>query len=143
MRKKYKQGIYNPQHPEKYKGSTPVVWRSGLERRLMVWLDANPNIITWGSESVVVPYISPKDGKTHRYFIDFVFSLRKNNEIKKYIVEVKPSKQCKPPRRRKNQKSFLYENMQYAVNQQKWKSATQWAEAHGYKFLIFTEKHLK
>lgn len=142
MQKKYRQGIYNPQHPDKYKGSTPIIWRSSLELKLMKWLDANSNIVSWGSESVVVPYISPKDGKAHKYFIDFVFSIRKNNKIEKYIVEVKPSKQTKPPRRRKNQKSYLYENMQYAINQQKWTSAKKWAEKNGYKFVIFTEKHL-
>jgi len=141
--KKYRQGTYEPQHPEKYRGSLPCIYRSSLEMKLMQWLDANSNILSWGSESVVLPYISPKDGKCHKYFVDFVFSIKKGNEIKKYLVEVKPSKQCNPPTRRKNTKSFLYENMQYAVNQQKWKSATEWAEKNGYKFIIFTEKHLK
>lgn len=143
MRKKYRQGIYSPQHPEKYKGSTPIIYRSGLELKVMRWFDDNSNIISWGSESVVVPYVSPKDGKVHKYFLDFVFSIRKNGEIKKYIVEVKPSKQTVAPKPRKNKKSFMYESMQYAVNTSKWKSAAEWANKNGYKFVIFTEKHIK
>lgn len=141
--KKYKQGIYTPLHKEKYKGSTPIIYRSGLERTVMAWLDNNSKVVSWGSESVVIPYIHPNDGKAHRYFVDFDFKMKRGNEIKKYLIEVKPSKQTLPPKQRKNQKSFLYESNQYRINSSKWKSAREWCNKHGYEFLIFTEKHLK
>ena len=130
-------------YPEKYKGSMPIIYRSGLECQLMRYLDENSKVKSWGSESIVIPYIHPKDGKPHRYFVDFNFTMLINNEIKKYLVEVKPSKQCSPPKQRKNKKSFIYESTQYAINTQKWKSAREWCKKHGYEFLIFTEKHLK
>ena len=142
--KKYKQGVYSPMHPDKYKGSFPIIYRSSLELKAFRFLDENTNVLSWGSESVVIPYIHPKDGKLHRYFVDLNFTMkRKNGEIGKYLVEVKPSKQCAPPKPRKNKKTLLYEQTQYAINSQKWKYAKDWCKKHGYEFLIFTEKHLK
>ena len=35
----YKQGIFKPTNPLKYKGSFPVVYRSGLELQVFRWMD--------------------------------------------------------------------------------------------------------
>jgi len=148
MRKnpKYTQGIYTPLNPQKYKGTYPIVYRSGLELKSFRYLDKNPNVLTWGSESVVIPYVSPADGKMHRYFVDLVAALRdvKNNCIKKLLIEVKPEKQTIPPipSNRKKQSTMLYEKYQYAVNMAKWDAARRWAKEKGYVFLILNEKHL-
>lgn len=142
-RKKYKQGIYTPIHQEKYKGSLPCIYRSGLELKVMQWLDSNSRVIKWGSESVVIPYLHPSDNRMHRYFVDFNFTIQRNDGIKKYLVEVKPSSQCRPPKKRKNSSTFLRESVTYTINQCKWQAATAWAGSHGYEFVIFTEKHLK
>ena len=140
---KYKQGIFKPVNESKYKGSMPVIYRSSLELKLMCWLDNNDKITSWGSESIVVPYISPKDNRTHRYFVDFNFTIiRNNNEVKKYLVEVKPASQTKPPKQKKNTKTYIYESVQYAVNSAKWEAAQIWCKKHGYEFVIFTEKHI-
>jgi len=142
---KYSQGIYTLRFPEKYKGSTPVVYRSGAELRVMKYLDSSANITMWGSESVVVPYISPVDGRLHRYFIDFVAHCRmKDGTLRKLLIEYKPEKQTKPPEvtNRKKQSTMLYERYHWGINQAKWSAATQWAKSKGYQFIVLTEKHL-
>lgn len=144
--KKYVQGIFNPKNPQKYKGSIPIIFRSRLELLSMRYLDNNPNILTWGSESVVVPYQSPVDGKIHRYFVDLVAALKsKDGKIKKLLIEVKPERQTRPPEisSRKKQKTMLYEKYQWALNQAKWDAARAWANSKGYIFIILNEKHLK
>jgi hypothetical protein len=117
-----------------------------LELKSFRYLDKNPNVLSWGSESVVVPYISPADGKMHRYFVDLVAELKdhKNNCIKKLLIEVKPEKQTKPPivSNRKKQSTMIYEKYQYAINMAKWDAAKKWATTKGYIFLILNEKHL-
>ena len=68
----------------------------------MVWCDKNENVLQWGSEEIVIPYISPVDRRVHRYFPDFYVKAKTRDErIKKYIVEVKPEKQCQAPKRPK------------------------------------------
>ena len=70
----------------------------------MVWCDKNENVLQWGSEEIVIPYISPVDRRVHRYFPDFYVKAKTRDErIKKYIVEVKPEKQCQAPKRPKRQ----------------------------------------
>lgn len=108
-------------------------------------LDNNPNILTYGSESIVLPYTSPLDGKLHRYFVDMVATLRdKNGNIKKLLIEVKPYKQLSPPvfSNRKSQSTLLYENKQYALNMAKFSAAKQWCKKNNYTFLILTEREI-
>jgi hypothetical protein len=140
----YKQGIFYPLSKEKYKGSTPIVYRSSLELKVFRWLDRNTNIISWGSESVVIPYISPVDNKLHRYFVDANIVLKEDNTIQKYLIEIKPAAQVLPPTKsnRKSPKTILYENVTYSINQAKWAAAREWCKKHNYKFLIITEKHI-
>jgi hypothetical protein len=141
----YTQGIYQPLNPLKYKGSIPIIYRSKLELISMRYLDKNNNILTWGSESVVIPYQSPKDGKVHKYFVDLVASLKdKTGKIQKLLIEVKPEKQTRPPTitNKKKQSTMLYEKVTWAVNQAKWDAARQWCKKNGYTFLILNEKHL-
>jgi len=47
----------------------------------MNWLDKNPDIISWASEEMIVPYISPVDGKWHRYFPDFLVKVRTKDGV--------------------------------------------------------------
>lgn len=144
--KKYVQGIFHPKNPQKYKGSIPIIYRSGLELSSFRYLDNNSNVISWGSESVVIDYISPKDGKPHKYFVDLVARLkRKDGTTQTLLIEVKPEKQTVPPidSKRKKPSTMLYEKIQYAVNIAKWTSAKAWADKNGMIFLILNEKHLK
>lgn len=145
MTKKYVQGVYGSLNPKKYKGSLPIIYRSSLEKKIFYLLDTNKNIIQWGSESIVVPYVSPVDNKIHRYFVDLYFKYKdSNNNIVNYLVEIKPFKQTLRPVKtpRKRQKTFLTESYQWAVNQAKWEAATQWANKKGYVFKVITEKDM-
>ena len=70
--------------------------------------------------------------------------LRERDRKVKYLVEIKPFTQTQRPvmRGRKKQSTLLHEQVTYDINQAKWKAAKQWAEDHGYNFLILTEKEL-
>ena len=104
----------------------------------MVYCDLNENILEWGSEEIAIPYRSPVDRKIHRYFPDFYVKLKETTgKIKKYIIEVKPKKQLKPPTKPKRKtKSYLYEAYEYARNQAKWKAATEYCKDRLYEFKV-------
>ena len=68
--KRFRQGIFNPTNPKKYVGKNNPIYRSGWELKFFRWADLNENILAWGSENIVIPYLNPLDGKVHRYFVD-------------------------------------------------------------------------
>ena len=88
--------------------------------------------------------MSPVDNRTHRYFVDFVLKVKdKNGDLKTWMVEVKPKKQTKPPEVKKRvTKQYITEVTTWAVNEAKWKAATEYCADRGWKFVIFTEDHL-
>ena len=139
-------GTYKPVNPKKYRGNpNQVIYRSLWERKLMVYCDHNDAVLEWGSEEVIIPYLSPWDGKIHRYFPDFYMKVRQSDEtIKKFIIEVKPKAQCKPPVKNPNRKTrrWFKEVETWGVNQAKWKSATEYCNDQGMEFKILTEDHL-
>ena len=142
---RYYQGIYKPVHSEKYIGKKLPYYRSGLELKVFKMLDFNSNVKKWGSESVVIPYISPIDNKPHRYFIDFVILLKdKNDKDIKLLVEIKPFNQTIPPKTssKKKKSTVIYENYQYQTNLAKWDAAKNWASKKGFIFLVLTERDL-
>lgn len=138
----YKQGLFTPTHPEKYKGRVDsIIYRSGWEKRFQHWADSNQSVIEWSSEEIVIPYICGTDGKKHNYYPDFLMKIvDKNGVIKTYLVEIKPLNQCNPPR--KNSKRYLNEALTYIKNSAKWKYARVYAEARGWEFIVLTEKDL-
>jgi len=138
-------GKYKVRAPYKYKGNpTKVIYRSLWELKFMTYCDTNINILEWGSEEVYMWYRSPVDNRPHRYFPDFYIKVReKDGTIKKYIIEVKPQRQTKPPARPKRQtKGYLREAFEYAKNQAKWKAANEWCLDRGFEFKVITEKEL-
>lgn len=140
---KYRQGVYTPVNQEKFIGQS-AIYRSGLELKFFKFCDNNINVIKWGSENVIVPYISPIDTKVHRYFIDNYVVIQEGEKITKYLIEIKPYKQTLPPvTKYKKQQHLIYEQKQYIVNQAKWESARQFCKKNGLTFLIITEKELR
>lgn len=137
-------GKFKPKNPQKYKGDpNNIIYRSTWEIKVMNYLDQNPNVIWWGSEELVIPYISPVDKKKHRYFPDFIAKMRKSDgTVMTYIIEVKPDKQTRPPTQKRKTKSFLQETITYEVNKAKWFAAEEFCKDHGWEFKILTEKHL-
>ena len=142
--KTYK-GRFRATNPKKYKGDiSNIVYRSLWELRFMKWCDTETSVEEWGSEIVVVPYISPVDRKVHRYFVDFYIKVRdKHGILQKYLVEIKPERFTKPPEiPKKKTKAFIDEVFQYGVNDAKWKAAFEYCQDRNMKFVILTEKDL-
>lgn len=140
---KFKQGIFRPNHPEKYKGTQPILYRSSYELKYMRWCDYNPAVISWGSESIIIPYQNPLTGRVSRYFVDSNITLKtKDGTLKKYLIEIKPSIQTMPPKPGKNTKALLKRQAEYVKNRAKWEAAMAWSKKKGYEFTILTEKHL-
>jgi len=138
-------GRYIPTYPKKYKGDpSNIIYRSLWERKFMVYCDRNNRILEWGSEEFFIPYRSPLDGKVHRYFPDFYVKVRtKQNTIKKWVVEVKPKAQTRPPRTpRRKTKKYITEVRNYAINDAKWKNAIEFCKDRNMEFIIITEDEL-
>ena len=110
----------------------------------MVYCDLNENILEWGSEEIVLPYRSPIDNKIHRYYPDFYIKVKeRNGKIKKYIIEIKPKKQCVEPKvQKKKTKSYIYEVYEFARNQAKWKAAREFCADRMWEFKVLTEDEL-
>ena len=142
---KYHQGRFHPQNPQKYKGDVNnIIYRSSWELKFMQWCDRNENIMEYGSEEFWIPYVSPVDNRVHRYFPDFIIKVKESNEeIKTYVIEVKPKRQTVPPKQKSRvTKSYLYEVQTYAVNQSKWNAADEWCKDHRLEFKVITENEL-
>ena len=139
-------GRYFPSNPKKYKGNpNQIIYRSLWERKVMVYCDKNDAILEWGSEEIIVPYLSPWDGRIHRYFPDFYMKVRQaDGSTKKFIIEVKPKSQCKQPVKNPKRRTTKWFNevKTFAINQAKWKSAREFCEDKGMEFKIFTEDHI-
>jgi len=145
MAKQFYKGKFKPTNISKYVGDVHgIIFRSSWELRFMKWCDSNPSIIEWGSEIAVIPYVSPLDKKIHRYFVDFYIKVKASNgQIQKYLIEIKPDSQTKPPTiPAKKTKRFVDEVFQYGVNSAKWKSAKEFCDDRGWKFMVLTEKEL-
>ena len=145
-KQKYK-GKFTPENPSKYAGDTSnIIYRSGWERRCMKFFDNNPSILQWASEEVVIPYYDTATKKVRRYFPDFLIKVRdKNGQEKTHLIEVKPSKDMRPPVGGKGKKksTVLYEMKTYQMNRDKFASARKWCDDRNIIFDIWTEKHLQ
>jgi len=136
---------YKPDNPKKYKGDyNNIICRSSWERKFCRWCDLTESVLEWGSEEFWIPYKSPVDNRTHRYFPDFIIKVKDNSGVvKTMVIEVKPQKQTTEPKKRSRvTKSYLYECKTFAVNQAKWKAASEFCKDRLIEFKIITEKEL-
>lgn len=140
---KYKQGYFQPKHPEKYIGDvTKIVYRSSWELEVHKFFDNNPRILHWGSEEIAIPYYNPVKKRMANYYPDYFCEyITKDGEIIKEIVEVKPLHQTKQSRSR-NPRTKLFEDLTMAVNAAKWEAAQQWCSKRGLVFRILTERSI-
>lgn len=139
------QGFFKPKNPSKYIGDpTNIVYRSSWELKLMLYLDTHKDIIEWGSEEIIIPYISPLDNKVRRYFPDFIIKkINRDGKKETALIEVKPAAQTKPPpKQEKITKRYITEVRTWGVNEAKWKAAEEYCKDRNWKFYIFTEKEL-
>ena len=138
-------GLYKPLYPKKYRGNpSRIVYRSLWEKKYMKYCDHTTSILEWGSEEIIIPYRSPIDNRVHRYYPDFYIKvLEKSGRTSKYIVEIKPKKQTKPPYGKdKRTVAYKREALTFAKNRAKWNAAEDFCEDRQMKFLILTEDHL-
>ena len=138
-------GKYQPKNTQKYVGDVNnIIYRSLWERRFMKYCDHNQNILEWGSEELALPYRSPIDGRIHRYFPDFYIKVKESTgQIKKYLIEVKPKRQTvEPAVQKRKTKQYIYEVVEYAKNQAKWKAAKDFCKDRLWEFKIITEDDL-
>ena len=141
----YKQGVYIPANVAKYKGDhRNIFYRSSWEQKFMKYCDTHPHILEWGSEEIWIPYKNPLTRRASKYYPDFYIKVRdKDGRLKKYIIDIKPVKQTKPPiKSKKANKQYLYEANTYAKNQAKWDAARKYCKKRQAEFLVFTEKEL-
>tara|TARA_A100000164_G_C21943203_1_gene791926 strand:+ start:1144 stop:1581 length:438 start_codon:yes stop_codon:yes gene_type:complete len=138
-------GRYRPSNITKYRGDyRNIIYRSSWEKIFMRYCDKNDNIIEWGSEEVIIPYRSPLDNRLHRYFPDFYIKVKDlSGAPKKYIIEIKPKRQCTEPKIQKTKsRKYVREVMEYAKNQAKWDAAKDWCADRRMEFKVLTEDNL-
>jgi len=142
--KTYK-GIFRAKNPAKYRGDhTNIVYRSRWELVLMMQLDKHPDVLSWSSEEVIIPYRSPIDNRYHRYFPDFLVKKRnKDGKIETVLIEVKPKAQTMPPKKQKQKsKRYITEVQTWGVNEAKWNAAEEYCKDRKWSFMIMTEDEL-
>jgi hypothetical protein len=138
-------GRYPVQNYDKYIGNAQqVFYRSMWELKFMKWCDQNPAVLEWGSEEIVIPYLSPVDGKIHRYFVDFFIRVRDaQGKVHRYLIEIKPKKFTEPPKpAAKKTRRHIQEVFNYAVNQAKWEQARKFCAQRDWEFRVLTEREL-
>ena len=107
----------------------------------MKHLDEHPDVLEWASEEFSVPYLSPIDGKIHRYFPDF-WVKRKSRAglVEVVVIEVKPNYQVRPPEvKKKPTARYLKEVATWGINEAKWLAAKDYCEDRKWKFIIMDE----
>jgi len=138
-------------NPKKYKGTRPITARSSWEGNFILkYLDKNENILEWGSESVVINYLLPTDGRNHRYFMDFnIVAKMQDGSTKQMWIEIKPFSQTQPPKEpTRKSKNYFKQVETYIKNQAKWETTKRIVEqkqkqGENIEFVILTEKELK
>ena len=138
-------GYFKPRNPSKYMGDpTTIIYRSSWELKLMRYLDSHSDVIKWASEEFSIPYVSPIDGKVHRYFPDFLVKKRNQNKsIETVVIEVKPKIQTTAPTvQKKANKRYIREVYTWGVNSAKWEAAKRYCDYREWKFVIMTEHEL-
>jgi len=138
-------GKFKPSFPEKYDGDpTNIVYRSLWELKFLRYCDLNENILEYSSEEIVIPYMDRSTNRVRRYFPDAYIKVKQpDGTIKKYLIEIKPSKQTIPPPKPKRQtRRYIAEAMEFVKNQSKWEAAREYCKDRMMEFKILTEHDL-
>lgn len=132
------QGNFQMNHPEKYIGGNPPVYRSSWEKDFMHTCDENPAIMQWAAEPFSIPYRCPLTGSKKNYWPDFLLSyVQKNGQMVHELIEIKPIKESliEKATSRRDKANLL-------MNQAKWAAAQAFCKQNGLKFTILTEQQL-
>jgi hypothetical protein len=132
-------GLFTPQHPEKYLGDPRKIrYLSSWELKFQYFCDTNPNILAWGSEEIRIKYFHPVKQKVCDYIPDFFIKyVDATGKIISEVIEIKPKKEC-----RVTKKSSVYDKVNIAINTQKWSAAKAFCDRAGITFRVLTEDQL-
>jgi hypothetical protein len=158
MADEWLQGDYIPENKSKYAlaNNKWPRYRSSWERRFMVWADSSNSVLQWSSEPFAIEYedMSDPDRPVRRYYPDFVLLVRDTQgRTVKYMVEVKPKKQCPkytpegklllPPKpknpTRKAMANWQAKAKTMAMNHSKWLAARRYCKDRNMQFKVITE----
>lgn len=132
--------------------SKTVTIRSSWEGKLIFkFLDTHPSIISWDSESVIIPYFCPIRKSVHRYFMDFSCKLiDKYGKEFELLIEVKPEAErllAEHPIPPKKMTKSAIDRIQTAIkNKAKWDATRKYCfeeqkKGRNIQFVIWTEKN--
>lgn len=133
---KYHQGVVDPKKCHKYYASCmddPIIFRSGLELQFIEYCENSPMVKKWASEPIKIPYWNNLDHRESNYYPDYIIE---NDKGVRCIVEVKPYSQTITP----DVTDTDWLKQSWVKNVDKWKAAKKYADEHGMKFIIVTEK---
>jgi hypothetical protein len=140
---RFASGTFIPKHPEKYNGVGKIQYRSSWECHFMLFLDSNPNVIQWSSESIRIPYKHPFTGRMTTYVPDFlIVYLDRNGKQHVEMIEIKPHNQSVISEKKARGKNAIKLAQTVAINQAKWVYAKAWCKQQGITFRIVTEQQL-
>ena len=138
MARSTNKGPFNPQYPQKYTGTYPIIYRSSWELEFMRYCDMHPGVMEWASEPQKIPYKNPLNGKQTVYIPDFLVTyMSTGGKTSTKLIEIKPLHEASA--------SHARSSMDVAIrtkNEAKWGAATQWAARRGIDFLVLTESEL-
>lgn len=135
---KFAQGKFSPKNPGKYVGKKTPTYRSSWEFNFMKLMDEHPNVSSWASEAVQIPYRNPITGKMTIYVPDFFINYTdKNGKVIAELIEIKPKNQTVMELARDQG-----QKMQVVKNQAKWSAAMDWCKQKRIRFRILTEEEL-
>ena len=156
---KYNHGLYIPKNKEKIiklNNQGGLYYRSSLEKKMMVYLDNNEMIKSWGAEHLRIPYKKTEwDSQLnefltteHSYYPDFYYELiRPDGSISRVVAEVKPTSETSEPKLGNNPtvkqlKNFEYSLKMWNKNLSKWKYMIDYCDRKGFNFIVVTEELL-
>lgn len=144
-----KQGYFNPNNPNKYKGDpTKIIYRSGWEFKFFKFCDDNPMVLEYSSEPIGIKYWNSVERREATYWIDgYMKTQNKQGIIKEWLIEVKPNKFILPPKApqrltEKQTYNYVRHAKAYLINTDKFRAAKAYAKSHNMKFGIITENFL-
>ena len=111
----------------------------------MQWCDVTETVLAWSSENISIPYYDPVRQRWRRYYPDFWIKIKeRDNIVRKYVIEIKPDRETRPPRKRgrKSAKTQRMQERTYVTNKAKWNAADQYCRKMKYQFKILTERNL-